>query len=48
LAAGRAEGTDDVTQAGVVGLAPAGRIQARNDAGRKPVEVKTPQDTFGD
>lgn len=48
VAAGRAEGTDDVTQAGVVRLAPAGRIQARNDAVRKPVEVKTPQDTFGD
>jgi uncharacterized protein YcbK (DUF882 family) len=48
VAAGRAEGTDDVTQEGVVGLAPGARIQARNDAGRKPVEVKTPQDTFGD
>jgi uncharacterized protein YcbK (DUF882 family) len=40
---GRAEGADDVAQAGVMG-----QLRAMNSAGRKPVEIKAPQDTFGD
>jgi uncharacterized protein YcbK (DUF882 family) len=45
---GRAEGADDVAQAGEAVASPGARAQAENTSVRKPVEVKTPQDTFGD
>jgi uncharacterized protein YcbK (DUF882 family) len=47
-AAGRAEGADDMAQAGEAGLAPAKGSKAGNTSARKPVEVREPQDPFGD
>jgi uncharacterized protein YcbK (DUF882 family) len=47
-AAGRAEGEDDMAQAGEAGLGPGARSKAGNNPGRKPVEVKAPSNTFGD
>ena len=46
--AGRAEGEDDMAQAGEAGQAPGGRPAEGNNSFRPPVEVKTPSNTFGD
>jgi uncharacterized protein YcbK (DUF882 family) len=46
--AGRAEGDDDMAQATHAGFGPGARGKAGNIPGGKPVEVKTPTDTFGD
>jgi uncharacterized protein YcbK (DUF882 family) len=47
-AAGRAEGADDMAQAGEAGLPASGRAKGAVGAVRKPVEVRAPGDTFGD
>jgi uncharacterized protein YcbK (DUF882 family) len=47
-AAGRAEGADDVAQAGEAGVAAARGAKTGNIPARKPVEIKEPQDPFGD
>ena len=46
--AGRDEGDDDMAQAGAAGVAPGARPKAGNNPVGKPVEVKTPSDTFGE
>jgi uncharacterized protein YcbK (DUF882 family) len=45
---GRAEGADDMAQAGEAALSSGAKAPGQNSGARRPVEVKTPQDTFGD